>query len=93
MRVRLLGVTASNLGEREQLGLFAADDPRGGRRSRRPTRVASALRVASRDPGAAGRDAVCRRRSSATRATRSTAGRGACRSSRRRRRSEAAARP
>jgi hypothetical protein len=26
--VRLLGVTASNLGEREQLGLFPADDPR-----------------------------------------------------------------
>ena len=28
MRVRLLGVSASNLGEREQLGLFADDDPR-----------------------------------------------------------------
>ena len=28
IRVRLLGVTASNLGEREQLGLFPADDPR-----------------------------------------------------------------
>ncbi len=27
-RVRLLGVTASNLGEREQLGLFAFEDPR-----------------------------------------------------------------
>jgi DNA polymerase-4 len=28
MRVRLLGVSASNLGEREQLGLFPSDDPR-----------------------------------------------------------------
>jgi DNA polymerase-4 len=28
IRVRLVGVTASNLGEREQLGLFAVDDPR-----------------------------------------------------------------
>jgi DNA polymerase-4 len=28
IRVRLLGVTVSNLGEREQLGLFPADDPR-----------------------------------------------------------------
>ena len=28
IRVRLLGVTASNLGEREQLGLFPTDDPR-----------------------------------------------------------------
>ena len=28
IRVRLLGVTASNLGEREQLGLFADEDPR-----------------------------------------------------------------
>jgi DNA polymerase-4 len=28
IRVRLLGVTASNLGEREQLGFFPADDPR-----------------------------------------------------------------
>jgi DNA polymerase-4 len=28
VRIRLLGVTASGLGEREQLSLFAADDPR-----------------------------------------------------------------
>jgi len=28
LRVRLLGVSASNLGEREQLGLFALEDPR-----------------------------------------------------------------
>ncbi len=28
IRVRLLGVTASNLGEREQLGLFPSDEPR-----------------------------------------------------------------
>ena len=28
LRIRLLGVTASHLGEREQLGLFPADDPR-----------------------------------------------------------------
>jgi DNA polymerase-4 len=28
IRVRLLGVSASNLGEREQLGLFPTDDPR-----------------------------------------------------------------
>ena len=39
IRVRLLGVTASNLGEREQLGLFETDRPsaspgrRGGRRA------------------------------------------------------------
>ncbi len=28
LRIRLLGVSASNLGEREQLGLFALEDPR-----------------------------------------------------------------
>jgi DNA polymerase-4 len=28
LRIRLLGISASNLGEREQLGLFPADDPR-----------------------------------------------------------------
>jgi DNA polymerase-4 len=28
MRVRLLGVSASNLGEREQMGMFEADDPK-----------------------------------------------------------------
>jgi hypothetical protein len=28
IKVRLLGIAASNLGEREQLGLFPADDPR-----------------------------------------------------------------
>jgi hypothetical protein len=28
IRVRLLGVSASNLGDREQLGLFPSDDPR-----------------------------------------------------------------
>jgi DNA polymerase-4 len=28
LRIRLLGVTASNLGEREQLGMFPTDDPR-----------------------------------------------------------------
>ncbi|MFP5342013.1 MAG: DNA polymerase IV [Candidatus Limnocylindria bacterium] len=28
VRIRLLGVTASNLGERDQLGLFETDDPR-----------------------------------------------------------------
>jgi DNA polymerase IV len=28
LRIRLLGVTASHLGEREQLGLFPSDDPR-----------------------------------------------------------------
>ena len=28
IRVRLLGVTASNLGEREQLGMFSTEDPR-----------------------------------------------------------------
>ena len=40
MRVRLLGVTASNLGEREQLALFDTDDPR----RRRAIEAADALR-------------------------------------------------
>ena len=40
MRVRLLGVTASNLGEREQLALFEAADPR----RRRAVEAADALR-------------------------------------------------
>ncbi|MFL5778593.1 MAG: DNA polymerase IV [Chloroflexota bacterium] len=40
MRVRLLGVTVSHLGEREQLALFAADDPR----RRRATEAADRLR-------------------------------------------------
>ena len=40
MRVRLLGVTASNLGEREQLALFAATEPR----RRRAIEAADAVR-------------------------------------------------
>jgi DNA polymerase IV len=40
MRVRLLGVTASNLGEREQLALFDATDPR----HRRAVEAADSLR-------------------------------------------------
>jgi DNA polymerase-4 len=40
MRVRLLGVTASNLGEREQLSLFASGEPR----HRRAIEAADALR-------------------------------------------------
>jgi DNA polymerase IV len=40
MRVRLLGVTASNLGEREQLSLFEATDPR----RRRAVEAADSLR-------------------------------------------------
>ena len=40
VRIRLLGVTASGLGEREQLALFAADDPR----RRRVTEAADAVR-------------------------------------------------
>ncbi len=40
MRVRLLGVTASNLGEREQLALFDATDPR----RRRAVEAADSLR-------------------------------------------------
>ena len=40
IRVRLLGVTASNLGEREQLALFEATDPR----RRRAVEAADALR-------------------------------------------------
>ncbi|HEV8401604.1 MAG TPA: DNA polymerase IV [Candidatus Limnocylindrales bacterium] len=40
MRVRLLGVTASNLGEREQLSLFESDEPR----HRRAIEAADALR-------------------------------------------------
>jgi DNA polymerase-4 len=39
MRVRLLGVTASNLGEREQLALFESDEPR----HRRAIEAADAL--------------------------------------------------
>ena len=39
-RIRLLGVTASGLGEREQLGLFPADDPR----RRRAVEAADELR-------------------------------------------------
>lgn len=39
-KVRLLGVTASNLGEREQLALFASDDPR----RRRAIEAADAVR-------------------------------------------------
>jgi len=40
MRVRLLGVTASNLGEREQLSMFEASDPR----QRRAIEAADSLR-------------------------------------------------
>ena len=40
MRVRLLGVTASNLGEREQLALFDSGEPR----HRRAVEAADALR-------------------------------------------------
>jgi hypothetical protein len=40
MRVRLLGVTASNLGEREQLSLFESGDPR----QRRAIEAADSLR-------------------------------------------------
>jgi DNA polymerase-4 len=40
LRIRLLGVTASGLGEREQLSLFAVDDPR----KRRVTEAADAVR-------------------------------------------------
>jgi DNA polymerase IV len=40
IRVRLLGVTASNLGEREQMALFAEDDPR----RRRAIEAADAVR-------------------------------------------------
>ena len=40
MRVRLLGVTASNLGEREQLSLFEPAEPR----HRRAVEAADALR-------------------------------------------------
>jgi DNA polymerase-4 len=40
IRVRLLGVSASNLGDREQLGLFSADDPK----RRRAVLAADAVR-------------------------------------------------
>ncbi|HEY3163661.1 MAG TPA: DNA polymerase IV [Candidatus Limnocylindrales bacterium] len=40
IRIRLLGVTASGLGEREQLSLFAADDPR----RRKATEAADVVR-------------------------------------------------
>jgi DNA polymerase-4 len=40
LRIRLLGVTASGLGQREQLALFAADDPR----RRRVVEAADAVR-------------------------------------------------
>ena len=55
LRVRLLGVTASNLGEREQLSLFVEDDPKVRAATEAADRGASALRVAGRDPGPAGR--------------------------------------
>ncbi len=80
IRVRLLGVTASNLGEREQLGALRPATTRG---TERAIEAADALRrrygERRRDAGALwGRG--CPRRSNATRATRSTGGRGACRS-------------
>ena len=60
IRVRLLGVTASNLGEREQLGLFPADDPR----HRAAIEAADALRRRYGEDavtsGPAGRGAVAR---------------------------------
>ena len=40
IRVRLLGVSASNLGDREQLGLFSVDDPK----RRRAVEAADAVR-------------------------------------------------
>jgi len=40
LRIRLLGVTASGLGEKDQLALFAAEDPR----RRRVTEAADAVR-------------------------------------------------
>jgi hypothetical protein len=40
IRVRLLGVTASNLGDREQLGMFSDDDPK----RRRAIEAADAVR-------------------------------------------------
>jgi DNA polymerase IV len=46
LRVRLLGISASHLGVREQLGLFEADpaDRSGGERRRRATQAADAIR-------------------------------------------------
>ena len=66
-RIRLLGVTASNLGEREQLGLFAEDDDPRRRRASRP-RTRSVSRFGDRAITRARLvDRGCRRRSSGTR--------------------------
>ena len=80
MRVRLLGVTASNLGEREQLSLFESGDPRQRRGGRGGRFAAAAVRRGDGHAGAAARARGCRRRSSAIRGTRWTGGLGASRS-------------
>ncbi len=71
MRVRLLGVTASNLGEREQLALFEADRAAAAPGRRGGRCHPAAVRRTERDPRAGLSARGCRRRSSATRATRS----------------------
>jgi hypothetical protein len=69
MRVRLLGVTASNLGEREQLSMFESGDPR----QRRAIEAADSLRRRYGEGTVTGRGCSapgCRRRSSGIRAIR-----------------------
>ena len=51
IRIRLLGVTASGLGEREQLGLFEQIDPRHRRAVEAADRSAPPVRRACGDPG------------------------------------------
>ena len=76
IRVRLLGVTASNLGEREQLAMFSDDDPK----RRRAIEAADAVRRRYGDDAMTRARLLgpgCRRRSNATRATRSIGAREA----------------
>ena len=78
MRVRLLGVTASNLGEREQLSMFEAATRASDGRSRRPIRCGGGT-AKGRSPGRGCSARGCRRRSSAIRAIRWIGAREACR--------------
>ena len=56
LRIRLLGVSASHLGEREQLGLFPSDDPRRRSAIEAADRAAPPLWRAGSDPSAVAGD-------------------------------------
>ena len=56
LRIRLLGVSASHLGEREQLGLFPSDDPRRRSAIEAADRAAPPLWRAGGDPSAVAGD-------------------------------------